>query len=98
MLARPVGLWRRVDDLDGRPGVEWQPCLTPKDSRLVLGGTIGATERHITLWRHDLDQAAAHLNARFIVDRRQGDRLRLFDHPARNLDAFPGPHRPAIRK
>ncbi len=51
-------------------------------SVLILGGAGGAAERHVTLRRHDLDHAAAHLDVRRGVDRFQRNLLRPLDDPS----------------
>src|SRR6202012_5719113 len=55
MLTRTVGLRRRIDHLDGGPGIESQPGPAPENPRLVFGNPNRAAERHIALRRHDLD-------------------------------------------
>jgi hypothetical protein len=72
-------------------------ALRQRIPRLVLGDPNRAAERHIALRRHDLDHAAANLNVYLAVDRGQCNPVWLLNDPGRDLDAFPGPDRPAIR-
>ena len=73
-----------------------QKILAPENPGLVLGDADRAAQGHVTLRRHDLDHASADLDISLVVDLSQRDTFRMLDQFARDLDAAPGPYRPAV--